>query len=103
VAPVSDRPRVSRGAAAYSVTFRGGGCFRCINIVTMKTLLLSPFLAALAALALLPVTFELTVSLFVSAGLLATYLADYGGALRPLPAPCPARVARRKERLGQVA
>lgn len=67
----------------------------------MKTLLPLSFVAALGAFVLLPVSFEISLSVLTVTGLAAIVVADYTRALRPRLAPTGAGVpvARRRERL----
>ena len=89
--------------ANFFVTLRNGLCFRGINIITMKTLIISSVIAALSALFLSSLKFELAVSVLVSAGLLATVYADYARQYRPLrltgASPVPAQRGNERLRL----
>lgn len=71
---------------------------------TMKTMLISTFLAAPAAFVLSPDNFDSLVSLFFGAGLVAIVIADYARAYRPLRTAAPVGVAaQRSERFGLAA
>jgi hypothetical protein len=70
----------------------------------MKTLSPIAFLAALVALFVFPMPFEIGASIVFAAGLGAVAVSDYTRALRPRLIPAPAPVdATRKERLGLAA
>jgi len=70
----------------------------------MKTLPLFALAAALAALALLPLTFETACSVLFATGLALVVYSDYARVIRPVQ-PCVATVAPapRSERFGLAA
>jgi hypothetical protein len=69
----------------------------------MKTLLALSALAALVAFVLVPISFEIAVSLLFAAGLTVIVAGDYGHVVRPLRLRSAPVAAQRSERFRLAA